>query len=75
MSQAYHWGGGWGTATSLCNPHPIPVVVELRAKTIAASDKELFVLSVDGTVYKLTPSGKEKYTPTVSQGVLFLKQA
>ncbi|CAI8025913.1 E3 ubiquitin-protein ligase HERC2 [Geodia barretti] len=64
VSQVYHWGGDWGSATSLSNPHPLPLVVELRAKTIAASDKELFVLSVDGTVYKLTLSGKEKYTPT-----------
>ena len=75
MSQVYHWGGDWGSATSLSNPHPLPLVVELRAKTIAASDKELFVLSVDGTVYKLTLSGKEKYTPTVSQGVLLGKQS
>ena len=73
-SHAYHWGGDWGSATSLANPHPLPFMVDLRAKTIAASDKELFVLSVDGTVYKLTHSGKEKYTHTVSHGLLFVIQ-
>ena len=65
-SQAYHWGGEWRSATSLSNPHPLPAMVELQAKTIAASDKELFVLSADGTVYKLTPSGKGKHINSVS---------
>ena len=63
-SHAYHWGGDWKSATPLSKPRPLSVAVELRAKTIAASDKELFVLSEDGTVHKLTPSGQEKETHT-----------
>ena len=63
--KVFHWGGDWRSASPLSLPHPSPLLVELRAKAIVASGKELAVLSVDGTVHKLTPQSRGEYTHSV----------